>query len=85
MTREKISDFVRGKAAEIIGDIDPAALDMTKSLKSYGVSSLDLVELVSVLMRELKIKVPRSELKKISTIDELISVFHDAANSPVSH
>ena len=85
MTRENISDLVRRKSAEIIGNIDPSELDTTKSLKAYGVSSLDLVELVSLLMRELKIKVPRAELKKIGTIDELISVFQNAANSPVAH
>jgi acyl carrier protein len=85
MTGEKISDLVRRKAADIIGDIDPAELDATRSLKSYGVSSLDLVELVSVLMRELKIKVPRTELKKIGNLGELISVFQNAASLPVAH
>jgi acyl carrier protein len=85
MTRENISDLAKRRAAEIIGTIDPAELDTTKPLRAYGVSSLGLVELVSLLMRELKIKVPRSELKKIGTVDELISVFHDAANVPTVH
>jgi acyl carrier protein len=85
MTPENISNLVKRKTAEIIGNIDPAELDTAKSLRGYGVSSLDLVELVSVLMRELKIKVPRAELKKIGTIDELISVFQSAANLPVAH
>ena len=84
MTQQDLSEAVKRKTAEIIGNITPAELDTAKTLRSYGVSSLDLVELVSFLMRELKIKVARSELKKITTTDELIAVFRKAADQPAA-
>jgi acyl carrier protein len=84
MSQQDLSDVVKRKTAEIIGNIAPDDLDTAKTLRSYGVSSLDLVELVSFLMRELKIKVARSELKKIGTTDELIAVFQNAAKQPVA-
>ena len=84
MTQQDLSEAVKRKTAEIIGNVTAAELDTAKTLRSYGVSSLDLVELVSFLMRELKIKVARSELKKITTTDELIAVFRKAADQPAA-
>jgi acyl carrier protein len=83
MTHEQIANLAKRKVADFVGGIEPSALDTKKLLKAYGVSSLDLVELVSGMMRELKIKVPRTELRKIGTVDELIAVFSEAANLPV--
>lgn len=85
MTYEDLSDVVKRKTAEIIGGVSPADLDVKRKLRSYGVSSLDLVELVSVLMRETRIKVARSELKKIGTTEELIAAFRNAADQPVAN
>jgi acyl carrier protein len=48
-------------------------------MKDLGVNSLDIVEVVSCTMRELRIKVPRSELSKLSNIDGLVDLLHRAA------
>jgi polyketide biosynthesis acyl carrier protein len=62
---------------------DLEAVDTSRSMKDYGISSLDIVEIVSMTMRELRVKVPRSELLQIGTIDGLIDVVHNAAvNAP---
>ena len=42
----------------------------------YGANSLDLVEVVSRSMRQLKVKVPRSELNKLENIEQLVDLFH---------
>lgn len=84
MSQQDLSEAVKRKTAEIIGNIAAADLDTTKTLRSYGVSSLDLVELVSFLMRELKIKVARSELKKIATTDDLIAILQKSADQPAA-
>jgi acyl carrier protein len=78
VTREDVLNLVKIKAAEIIANLDVAKIDAGKSFKHYGASSLDLVELVSVLMRELNVRIPRSELKKVGTIDELVTALHVA-------
>ena len=74
MNREDVLNLVKAKAAEIIANLDIANLDVSKSLKHYGASSLDLVELVSVLMREMNVRIPRPELRKVGTIDDLVTV-----------
>jgi acyl carrier protein len=84
VTREDVLDLVKAKAAEIIANLDVAGLDASKSLKHYGASSLDLVELVSVLMREMNVRIPRQELKKVGSIDDLVTVLHVARSQQPS-
>jgi len=76
MTRDDIWNVIKNHLADAVDDLDVAAIDTTKSMKDYGANSLDLVEVVSRSMRELKVKVPRAELNKLTNIDGLIDLFH---------
>ena len=74
MNREQILDIVKKYIADAIDDIDLDKLDPSQSMRDLGVNSLDIVEVVSRSMRELKVKVPRSELNKLETIDGLVDM-----------
>ncbi len=50
-------------------------IDPDKKFTDYGANSLDIVEIVSGAMRELKIKIPRTELSDIKNIAGLIDKF----------
>ena len=50
-------------------------------MKELGANSLDIVEIVSVSMRELKIKVPRSELSKLTNIGGLVELLYQVAQA----
>ena len=80
MKREDIADVIRKRAVEIVPGLDQATVDFSRSLRDQGASSLDVVELVSVTMRELKVKIPRNELAKISTLDGLVDLFFKIAS-----
>lgn len=43
-------------------------------LADIGADSLDLVDVASRSMEELKVKIPRSEITKIHTLDDLVGV-----------
>ncbi|MGZ3883687.1 MAG: phosphopantetheine-binding protein [Bacteroidia bacterium] len=58
----------------ITEQIDPA-----KKFTDYGANSLDIVEIVSGAMRELKVKIPRTELSDIQNISGLIDKFEQFA------
>jgi acyl carrier protein len=45
-------------------------------MKALGASSLDIVEVVSCSMRELRVRVPRSELQGLKNIGELVGLLH---------
>jgi acyl carrier protein/polyketide biosynthesis acyl carrier protein len=80
MTKEQVIDVIKKNIAANIDDIDTAVIDPQKSMKDYGANSLDMIEVVSTSMRELKIKVPRSELADINNIDQLAVKFLEYVN-----
>jgi acyl carrier protein len=77
MTREHVHATVVKHLSNVVDGIDAASLDPTLSLKDYGANSLDIVEIVSGAMRELKVKVPRVELNKLKNIDGLVTLLHE--------
>ena len=77
MTRDEIRSVVLKYLARAVPGLDPATVDSARSMKDLGANSLDIVEVVSASMRELKLKVPRAELNKLTNIDGLVSLLHD--------
>jgi acyl carrier protein len=75
MTRDEIWGVIKKHLADAVDDLDVSTIDTSKSMKDYGANSLDLVEVVSRSMRELKVKIPRAELNKITDINGLIELF----------
>ena len=83
MTREHVLAVVKKHLMEAVDGLDGAAIEPTRSMKDLGANSLDIVEVVSRSMRELKVKVPRSELAKLTNIDGLVDTLHKAAGVEV--
>ena len=79
MTREVILGVVKKHLLETVEDLTEDQIDPSKSMKALGMNSLDIVEVVSCTMRELRIKVPRAELTKLSNIDGLVDLLHRVA------
>lgn len=79
MTRDEIRDVVLKNLVESVESLRGREIDTSKSMKDLGANSLDIVEIVSCSMRELRIKVPRSELAKLSNVDELVALLHQVA------
>ena len=76
MEREEIASVVRKHFANVIGDLKASDIDMSRSMKDFGATSLDMVQVVSLTMRELNVKVPRSELAKLTNMDGLVDLLH---------
>ena len=76
MEREEVAAVVRKHVAGVVGDLKPSDIDMSRSMKDLGATSLDMVEVVSLAMRELNVKVPRSELGKLTNMDGLVDLLH---------
>ncbi len=79
MTREAILAVVKKHLLETVEDLTEDRIDPSKSMKALGMNSLDIVEVVSCAMRELRIKVPRAELTKLTNINGLVDLLHDVA------
>jgi acyl carrier protein len=79
VTRDQIKEVVLKHLAEAVEGVDIAKVDTSKSMKEIGANSLDMVEIVSASMRELRIKVPRTELSKLTNIDGLLNLLHEVS------
>lgn len=79
MTRDEIREVVINNLVESVESLRGKEIDTSKSMKDLGANSLDIVEIVSCSMRQLKIKIPRSELAHLTNVDELVTLLHDVA------
>ena len=75
MTKEQVIEVIKKNIVENLDDISADSIDPAKSMADYGANSLDIIEVVSCTMRELNIKIPRSELTDIKNINELADRF----------
>lgn len=77
MTKDEVMQVIKQNIVDNLDDVEMDDIDGSKSMKEYGANSLDMIEVVSTSMRELSIKIPRSELADIETIDQLADKFMD--------
>ncbi len=78
MTREKVLDVVLENLRDTVEELEDVEIDVSQSMKDMGATSLDIVEVVSCSMRELRVKVPRSELNKLQNVTQLVDTLHTA-------
>lgn len=79
MTRDQIQAVVIKHLCDAVDGLKPESVDPDKSMKDLGANSLDIVEIVSSSMREIKVKIPRSELAKLTNITGLVDLLHRTA------
>lgn len=75
-SRDQVLSIVKKHLSEAVDGLSVEAIDPGRSMKELGANSLDIVEVVSSSMRELKVKVPRAELSKLTNIDQLVDLLH---------
>jgi len=80
MTREHVMGVVIKHLVDAVDGLTPDKVDPKMSMKDLGANSLDIVEVVSTSMRELKVKIPRSELVKLTNVDGLVDLLWATAN-----
>ena len=82
MSKEQIYETLKKDILDQLEDeVEESEIDKEKSMVELGATSLDIVEIVSNTMRELKVKVPRDELAKLKNIDELVNKIADYQTS----
>ena len=74
MTRNDVLEVVLENLRDTVEELEDVEIDSAKSMKDLGANSLDIVEVVSCSMRQLKVKVPRSELQGLKNIDDLVDL-----------
>lgn len=79
MDRETIFAAVKANMRVVIEGVDGQEISENQSMRDFGADSLEIVEVVSRSMKQLKIKVPRTQLLDVKNLKELVDVFERAA------
>jgi acyl carrier protein len=72
MDRAHILEVVIEQVRQNVPDLADEEIDPGKPFEEYGASSLDVVEVVSGSLRELGLRIPRTELANVQTINGLV-------------
>jgi acyl carrier protein len=82
LTKEEVLYVIKANLQLVLGDdFDEQTYNPALSILDHGANSLELVEIVSRTMRELKVRVPRTKLSTLENIDQLA----DAIVAVASH
>jgi acyl carrier protein len=78
ISRDEVLAVVKKHMTQIIDGLNADEIDPAKSVVEFGANSLDIVDIVSSSMRELKVKVPRAQLAGLHNINDLVDFLHRA-------
>ncbi len=81
MTRDDVMAVVIKNVKEIVPELETADVDLNKTYRELDVNSLDLVEIVTGTMRELKVKIPINELTTVKTTNNLVDLLFKAVSA----
>lgn len=75
--QQSVLDVVTKHIRLNIDGLENVEIEPKSSMKELGASSLDVVEIASASMRELKVKVPRTKLAQLKTIQGLVDLLSE--------
>lgn len=81
-SKEDILAVIRTHLSNAVDDVPAETIEPERSMKDYGANSLDIVEVVSASMRQLRIKVPRAKLKELKDIQGLVDLLYVTGQEP---
>jgi len=82
MTRSEIFAVVRSNIHGIVEETQNLEITEEMSMRDLGADSLQIVEVVSRSMKDLRLKVPRTDLMGAANLKDLVDLFERAAARP---
>jgi acyl carrier protein len=82
VTRSEILAVVKTNIYKIVEEAQSIEIREEMNMRDLGADSLQIVEVVSRSMKELRLKVPRTDLMKAKNINDLIDLFERAQINP---
>jgi len=84
MTRSEILSVVESNIQRIVEDARGKQITEDSTIQDLGADSLQVVEVISRSMKELRVKVPRTDLMGARNLKELIDLFENAQSHPAA-
>ena len=73
MSKKEVFEVLKKNVLDVLEDeVQESDITIDESMIDLGANSIDIVQIVSNTMRELKVKVPRDELAKLKNMEEFV-------------
>lgn len=77
MSKEHVYGVVKNVIIEVLPDVKPEMITIEKALKDLGANSIDRMEVVTMSMEELGLKLPLMSFAQINNIEGLVNVLSE--------
>jgi polyketide biosynthesis acyl carrier protein len=74
MSKEHVFETVKNVIIEVLPDVDSDLIAIEKQLKDLGANSIDRMEIVTMSMQALEIKIPLMSFAGVNNIEGLVDV-----------
>ncbi|EZH71956.1 acyl carrier protein [Aquimarina atlantica] len=74
MSKEHVFEVVKNVIVEVLPDIKPDQIHIEKNLRELGANSIDRMEVVTMSMEELDLKIPLMSFAQVSDIQGMVDV-----------
>ena len=80
MSKEHVFKVVKNIISEVLPDVQSDLISIEKNLKELGANSIDRMEVVTLSMEELGLKIPLMSFAQVSNIEGLVDVLTENYN-----
>lgn len=77
ITKEEVFEVVKRNILEILPDVAPATVSLDRSLVDLGANSVDRMEVVTLSMEALDLKIPLMSFARVDNIEGLVAVLFE--------
>ena len=74
MTKEQIFETVKNVITEVLPQVDKENISIENQLKELGANSIDRMEIVTMSMQALDVKIPLMSFAGVNNIEGLVDV-----------
>lgn len=74
MSKQNVFETVKSVILEVLPDLNPELVTIEKQLKELGANSIDRMEVVTMSMEALGLKLPMMTFAQVSNIEGLVDV-----------
>ena len=81
MNQQDVFQVIKKVTLEVLSFLSPAEVTMEKSLKDLGANSIDRMEIVTMSMEDLNVKIPPNEFGEVKNLEGLVNLLLEKVNS----
>lgn len=74
MSKEHVFNAVKNVILQVLPDVEESLISIDKQLKDLGANSIDRMEIVTMSMRSLALKLPLMSFAGVNNIEGLVDV-----------